>query len=78
MQDFKWKKDESNWLRKKDEINYSLPVYRVPIYLKEEQLILMAGFEGETCRSPCNQNKHYPNKNMSYWDKWIDSYMLCS
>lgn len=32
---------------KKDEISHSLPVYRVPIYLKEEQLFPMAEFEGE-------------------------------
>ena len=87
MQDFKWKKDESDWLgikkKKKDEINYSLPVYRVPIYLKGEQLILMTGFEGETCRSPCNQNKKCPNKYTrmagpwnSHRDLWIGSWML--
>lgn len=32
---------------KKDEISHSLPVYRVPIYLKEEQLFPMTEFEGE-------------------------------
>lgn len=72
MQDFKWKKDESDWLRKKDEINHSLPVYRVPIYLKGEQLILMTGFEGETCEGPCNQNKKYPNKTWGWLDLEID------
>lgn len=70
MQDFKWKKDESDWLRNKDEINHSLPVYRVPIYLKGEQLIPKTGFEGETCNSPCNQNKKYPNKNMRMVGSW--------
>lgn len=67
MQDFKWKKDESDRLGKKDEINHSLPVYRVPIYLKGERLILLTGFQGETCKSPCNKNKKYPNKHEGGW-----------
>lgn len=67
---FQMKKGWERLAQKKDEINHSLQVYRVPIYLKGEQLILMTGFEGETCKSPCNQNKKYPNKNMRMVGSW--------
>lgn len=56
--------------KKKDEINHSLPVYSGPIYLKGERLILMTRFEGETRRSPCNQNKKYPIKYTRTEGSW--------
>lgn len=65
-------KKEWEWLapKKRDEINRSQAVYRVLIYLKGVQLILLTGFEGETCRSLCNLKKTHPNKNTRMVRSW--------
>lgn len=60
MQDFKWKKDESDWLRKKkDEISHSLPVYSS--HLPQGGTAISYDWIWRwSPQSPCNQNKTNP------------------
>lgn len=37
-------------------------MYTVPIYLKGKRANSSAGFEGETCKQPRNQNKKHPGE----------------
>lgn len=37
-------------------------MYTVPIYLKGKGANSSAGFEGETCKQPCNLNKEHPGE----------------